>query len=87
MRQVAFHAKAFADYAEWARQDRKLFERLTKLIVETARSPFEGTGKPEALKHELKGCWSRRIDHEHRLVYKVTDDQMMIISCKYHYGD
>ena len=76
MRQVAFHAQAFEQYREWAARDRKLFERLTKLITEAGRTPFEGTGKPEALKHELKGCWSRRIDQEHRLVYQVTDGQL-----------
>jgi toxin YoeB len=58
-----------------------------RLNTESARSPFTGTGKPEALKHELKGCWSRRIDHEHRLVYKVTDEQIVILACRYHYGD
>lgn len=87
MRQVAFHARAFADYSDWATRDRKLFERLTKLIVEAARTPFDGTGKPEALKHELKGCWSRRIDQEHRLVYKVSDEQITVLACRYHYGD
>ncbi|HEX8373178.1 MAG TPA: Txe/YoeB family addiction module toxin [Chthoniobacterales bacterium] len=85
MRQVAFHAKAFSDYSEWAGQDRKLFDRLTKLIVEAAHTPFTGTGKPEALKHGLKGCWSRRINDEHRLVYQVTDERLMVISCRYHY--
>lgn len=87
MRQVAFHSRAFDQFTDWASRDRTLFERLVKLITESARTPFEGTGKPEALKHELKSCWSRRIDHEHRLVYKVTDDQIIILACRYHYGD
>lgn len=87
MRQVAFHAQAFDQFTNWASQDRKTFERIVRLITESARTPFTGTGKPEALKHQLKGCWSRRIDHEHRLVYKVTDEQVVILACRYHYGD
>lgn len=66
-------------------RDKKTFERLTCLIAETARTPFAGIGKPEPLKRELSGYWSRRITNEHRLVYKVTDDQLIIASCKYHY--
>ncbi len=85
MRQIAFHASAFDDYNEWARTDKKLFDRIHRLIIETARTPFVGIGKPEPLKQELKGYWSRRITGEHRLVYKVTDEQIIIISCKYHY--
>jgi toxin YoeB len=87
MRQVVFHSRAFEQYNEWATRDKKTFERLTRLITEAARTPFEGTGKPEPLKHELKGCWSRRIDQEHRLVYQATDAQIIILTCKYHYGD
>ena len=85
MRAVAFHAGAFGDYTDWAKRDPKLFERLTRLIVETLRDQFGGIGKPEPLKHELKGCWSRRINDEHRLVYKVTDESLIILSCRYHY--
>jgi len=85
VRLIAFHRTAFDDYSDWAKTDKKLFERIRRLISETARSPFEGVGKPEPLKHELKGYWSRRITDEHRLVYKVTDEQVIIISCKYHY--
>ena len=70
---------------EWALRDKKVFERLRRLIAETARTPFTGIGKPEPLKRELSGYWSRRITDEHRLVYKVTDDQLIITSCKYHY--
>ena len=87
MRQVAFHARAFDQFTDWSACDRKIFDRIVRLITESARTPFTGTGKPEALKHELKGCWSRRIDHEHRLVYKVTDEQIVILACRYHYGD
>lgn len=85
MRNIVFHQRAFYEYNEWATENRKLFSRLHKLIVETAREPFVGTGKPEPLKNELQGYWSRRINEEHRLVYKATDDQLIIVSCKYHY--
>lgn len=85
MRTIAFHQSAFDQYNEWALRDKKTFERLRRLITETARSPFAGIGKPEPLKRELSGYWSRRITDEHRLVYKVTDDQLIIASCKYHY--
>lgn len=85
MRLITFHQTAFTDYSNWAKIDKKLFERLHRLIIETARTPFEGIGKPEPLKRELKGYWSRRITDEHRLVYKVTDEQLVIVACKYHY--
>ncbi len=85
MRLITFHQTAFDDYSDWAKVDRKLFERLRRLIIETARTPFDGIGKPEPLKRELSGYWSRRLTDEHRLVYKVTDEQLIIVSCKYHY--
>lgn len=84
MRLIAFYQNAFEEYSEWARTDKKLFERIRRIILETARTPFEGLGKPEPLKNQLRGFWSRRISDEHRLVYKVTDQQL-IVSCKYHY--
>jgi toxin YoeB len=85
VRVVAFHQSAFEQYNEWALSDKKIFERLVRLITETAKTPFTGIGKPESLKRELKGYWSRRLTNEHRLVYRVTDDQLIIASCKYHY--
>lgn len=85
MRLITFHQTAFDDYSEWAKTDRKLFDRIRRLVIETAKTPFDGLGKPEPLKHELKGYWSRRITDERRLVYKATDEQLIIISCKYHY--
>lgn len=85
MRIVAFHQSAFEQYNEWAMVDKKIFERVRRLIIESAKSPFAGIGKPEPLKANLKGYWSRRITDEHRLVYKVTDQQIIIASCKYHY--
>ncbi len=72
MRKAGFHSEAFEQFTDWAKQDSQGFERLTRLIKETLRDPFGGIGKPEPLKHDLKGYWSRRITDEHRLVYKVT---------------
>jgi toxin YoeB len=85
MRLIAFHQEAFEQFGDWARTDKKLFERLNRLISETAKNPFDGIGKPEPLKADLKGYWSRRINDEHRLVYKVSDAQITIVACKYHY--
>lgn len=85
MRQVHFHTEAFAQFTAWATTDPALFERLTRSIGETVRQPFEGVGKPEPLKHQLKGYWSRRISAEHRLVYKVTAEAIVVVSCRYHY--
>ena len=85
MRTVAFHAGAFAQFTEWSGTDFKLYERLVRLITETAREPFTGIGKPEPLRHQFKGCWSRRINEEHRLVYRVTPEAITILSCRDHY--
>ncbi|HSK73066.1 MAG TPA: Txe/YoeB family addiction module toxin [Pyrinomonadaceae bacterium] len=80
MRIIAFYQEALEQYTEWAKTDRKLFERIHRLIIETAQNPFSGIGKPEPLKADLKGYWSRRINDEHRLVYKVTDKQIIIVA-------
>jgi len=85
VRNVAFHGDAFAQFTAWASDDRKLFERLVRLIGEAAREPFTGTGKPEPLRHQLKGHWSRRINEKHRLVYLVSQDSITVISCRDHY--
>ncbi|MCT7543918.1 Txe/YoeB family addiction module toxin [Aliarcobacter cryaerophilus] len=85
MKQVAFEEKAFEDFTNWASQDKKLYTKIIALIKDIKRTPFLGLGKPEPLKHELSGYWSRRINDEHRLVYKVTDTMIIIASCKYHY--
>lgn len=85
MRKVVFEGDAFRDFVEWARIDRRLYQRIANLIVDTLRTPFSGLGKPEPLKHELRGYWSRRINEEHRLVYKVDDEAITIIACRYHY--
>jgi toxin YoeB len=85
MRRVIFEGNAFQDFVEWATIDKKLYQRIVNLILDMLRHPFTGLGKPEPLRHELRGYWSRRINDEHRLVYKVTDDEITIISCRYHY--
>ena len=73
---LEFDPAAFEDLAWWIEKDRKKALRIIKLIKEIQRDPFGGMGKAEILKHELSGCWSRRIDHEHRLVYQITDDRI-----------
>lgn len=80
-----FTPKAWEDYQYWIANDRKTLKRLNKLIEDAARSPFEGLGKPEPLKHALTGYWSRRITGEHRLVYESQEGRLVIISCRYHY--
>lgn len=82
---VAWTAEAWADYVYWQGQDRKTLKRINKLIQDAERSPLEGIGKPEPLKENLAGFWSRRMDDTNRLVYTVDDTQLTIISCRYHY--
>jgi toxin YoeB len=77
--------KAFEDIMFWVNNDKKIVTKIFKLIEVCKATPFEGIGKLEALKHEYSGCWSRRIDQEHRLVYKVEDDSLIILQCRYHY--
>ncbi|WP_198532325.1 MULTISPECIES: Txe/YoeB family addiction module toxin [unclassified Salinivibrio] len=76
---------AWRDYVYWHSQDRKTLKRINKLILDVKRTPFEGIGKPEALKENLTGFWSRRIDDTNRLVYAVDDTSITILSCRYHY--
>jgi toxin YoeB len=82
---LIFAAQAWEDYLRWQQTDKKLLVRINALIKETTRTPFEGTGKPEALKHALAGYWSRRINDEHRMVYKVDADSLLIAQLRYHY--
>lgn len=82
---IAFDSGAFEDYKTWAIEDKKIFIKIGDLIKDITRDPFRGIGKPEPLKHELSGYWSRRITDEHRLVYKVEKDTVFIASCKFHY--
>jgi toxin YoeB len=80
-----FLSKGWEDYQYWIDADLKLFSKINKLIKECQRTPFEGIGKPEPLKNELSGWWSRRIDREHRLVYRVKDGVLEIAQCRHHY--
>lgn len=82
---LIFSEHAWEDYLYWQRTDRKILDRINKLIKEAQRSPFEGTGKPEPLRHGLSGYWSRRITDEHRFVYKVDKDSFFIAQLRYHY--
>lgn len=85
MKRVVFEGSAFEDFTDWSVRDKKTYNKIVTLIKDILRSPFSGLGKPEPLRHELQGYWSRHINDEHRLVYKVTDDAVIVASCKYHY--
>ncbi len=82
---LVFAEKAWEDYLYWQKTDKKITKRINTLIKEIMRDPFEGVGKPEPLKHALSGYWSRRINDEHRIVYKVNDDALLIAQLRYHY--
>ena len=82
---LIFADEAWEDYLYWQKQDRKMVERIKKLIREIQREPFEGIGKPEPLKHALSGFWSRRITDEHRVVYRVEGDALWIAQLQFHY--
>jgi toxin YoeB len=82
---IVFSRAAWDDYLHWQQMDRKMLERINGLIKECLRTPFAGRGKPEPLRGELSGWWSRRIDLEHRLVYRVEVDALQIAQCRYHY--
>lgn len=85
MRNLEFEPRAFEDLTWWIGHDRKMALKIMRLIDNIQQTPFEGLGKPEPLKHELKGLWSRRIDQEHRLVYEVLEDKIRVLACRYHY--
>jgi toxin YoeB len=85
MRKIVFHRDAFEDFAGWATTDKNIHRRIVALVLDVLRQPFTGLGKPEPLRHELQGYWSRRIDDEHRLVYKVDQESVTIIACRNHY--
>jgi toxin YoeB len=84
-RRVAFTADGWEDYVYWQTQDKKLLKKLNSLIKDCQRSAFDGIGKPEPLREDLSGAWSRRLTDEHRLVYIVIDEEIRIIACRYHY--
>ena len=85
MKAVTFSPDALIHLEEWRTSDPKILAKIVALIIEIAATPFSGTGKPEPLKHDLKGMWSRRITQEHRIVYQVKETAIWIISCRYHY--
>ena len=82
---IVFSDKAWEDYLSWQTEDKQILKKINALIKDVQREPHKGIGKPEPLKHDLAGYWSRRIDHTHRLVYKVSGEDVMIVSCRFHY--
>ncbi len=82
---LVFSEQAWDDYLYWQKVDKKLVQRINDLLKEITRTPHTGTGKPEPLKHALAGYWSRRINDEHRLVYKASDDAVFVAQLRYHY--
>ena len=82
---LVFKPNAFEDLTYWVKTDQKKAEKILKLLNETLREPFDGSGKPEPLKFDLAGCGSRRIDRTHRLVYKVKKNDLIVLACRYHY--
>ncbi len=82
---VVFAPQAWEDYLYWQSVDRAIVKRINRLIIETRRAPYKGIGKPEPLKYGVAGAWSRRITDEHRLVYRVADDELQIFQLRYHY--
>lgn len=83
---ITFSKNSWEDYLSWQKEDKKILKRINQLIKDIQRTPFQGIGNPEPLKYDLSGFWSRRIDQEHRLVYRVYDQKILIYSCKYHYN-
>lgn len=82
---LIFAENAWADYLYWQKTDKKMLQRINTLIKDIKREPFEGIGKPEPLKHALSGYWSRRINDEHRIIYKIYQDSLLIAQLRYHY--
>ena len=82
---LTFADQALEDYLYWQKQDKRMVDRINKLIRETQREPFSGIGKPEALKHALSGFWSRRFTDEHRMVYRVEGDDLLVAQLRFHY--
>ncbi|MCL5030104.1 MAG: Txe/YoeB family addiction module toxin [Bacteroidetes bacterium] len=85
MRKIVLTNSALEDLVFWSKNDAKTIRKIFNLISDVQKNPFEGIGKPEALKHDLAGCWSRRIDETNRLVYQITEAEVIIMSCRYHY--
>ncbi len=85
MRAIVFEAEAWEDYLYWVETDKKILNRINTLINECSRNPFRGIGKPEPLKGNYAGFWSRRIDETHRLIYSIKDNRLHILQCRFHY--
>ena len=82
---IVFVDESWEDYLYWQKTDKSKLKKINELIKDINRNPFDGLGKPEALKHKYAGFWSRRIDHEHRLIYRVVEDEIQIAKCRFHY--
>ena len=82
---ISFRERAWHDYLYWQETDKQILKRINLLIKDIQRSPFDGIGKPEPLKHQFAGFWSRRINDEHRLVYTFIESDLIIVQCRYHY--
>lgn len=82
---IVFSKNAWEDYTSWLRDDKKMLRKINDLVRDIQRHSYSGIGKPEPLKYDLKGLWSMRIDREHRLVYQVNENELLIYSCRYHY--
>jgi toxin YoeB len=85
LRSIELHPRALADLSHWIAEDRRIAARVMALLDHCARDPFQGIGKPEPLKRQLQGFWSRRITGEHRLVYRVSDERIFVLQCRNHY--
>jgi len=82
---IIFTKNSWEDYISWQSEDKKMLKKINELLKDIQRTPFEGKGKPEPLKYDLAGFWSRRIDREHRLVYQVSKNEILVYSCRFHY--
>ena len=80
-----FSDMSWVDYLYWQKVDQKIVNRINLLLKDISRNPYSGLGKPEPLKHKYRGCWSRRINTEHRLIYKIKGEEIMIVKCRFHY--
>ncbi|MCB1784226.1 MAG: Txe/YoeB family addiction module toxin [Alphaproteobacteria bacterium] len=82
---ICFTPQSWEEYLYWQKTDKNILKKINALVKDIQRSPYEGAGKPEGLKHNLSGMWSRRIDREHRLVYEIRENDLIIIQCRFHY--
>jgi toxin YoeB len=82
---LCFVDESWEDYLYWQKTNKKIVLKINKLIKDIQRSPYNGLGKPEALKHKYSGYWSRRIDNEHRLIYRINNEELWIVKCRFHY--